>query len=173
MRYWKKESGGSGGIDYLFSDFNSDGYPSKLKIDTDIIPRYAFNNNGNSTHTLMLFSKMTNIDIKANSCGYNAFNKTFYSNSESIKIKLRVSNIECPMFDYITNANGIKVWLSNEVTSIDSYLGDFTNNGGINLYCETDSKPTGWYNYWNCRYLSSSVVYTTMWGVSESAFDAL
>ena len=169
--YWYERVLAKGG-DYIFSDFDAEGYPATLKINTDIIPASAFACVTGDNIYPMLFSKISNLDIKANSSGTFAFGGGFYSNTQSLKIKIRVGTIESPMFDSVDKASNVKAWLSNEVTTIKSYLADFDNAGDTNIYCEASSKPSGWNRKWNIRYLYTAP-YSTMWGVSESDFDAL
>ena len=95
------------------------------------------------------------------------------------KVKIRTRKIGELAFDfwgYGNGSSGTKVWISNETEEIiagtSSSAPFHTNKSGvtINFYCEHESKPAKWSQYWNYVYVTAN---TVMWGVTESQFDAL
>ena len=98
------------------------------------------------------------------------------------KLKIFTEQIETRPFEYLGFQNGTptvtnrKIFISKDVKSIDS-ITTFTQglfyNGSAQylIYCEAESKPDEWGQYWNYR--ASNAPMTVYWGVTEEEFDAL
>lgn len=100
--------------------------------------------------------------------------------SGKMKIK-RATSIATRSFPGIvrTKDTPAKVFLSSNISEISrrAFLDENYQYGGTSatLYCEPESIPDAWDSSFNDVALSSSTydTLTTIWGVSESAFDAM
>ena len=87
------------------------------------------------------------------------------------KIKFKGSSIgQSGIANCYSTPNPSKLWISNNCKTIagaSSSNAGIYNSSSISIYCEPSSKPSGWGSSWyhNCG--------SVMWGVNESAFDAL
>ena len=90
-------------------------------------------------------SNLTSVEIpnSVTSIGSWAFEKC--SNLTSIVIPNSVTSIGSWAFDGCSNLTSIVI--PNSVTSISYYA--FSSCSNLTIYCEAESKPSGWDYYWN------------------------
>ncbi len=171
--WWERVKGSKYGM--FVDETNETGYPTKVRILLPKIGPSYFRVSSNSNMFMMCYS-IKNLDLEASRIGELAFSRTFRF-TELDKLKIKCELIDYNVFEYMgSNKNAAtKVFLSDRITTISahSYTSSpfFNSSPNIKLYCEAPLKPTGWDTYWN--YIASGSALTTMWGVTESQFDAL
>lgn len=104
------------------------------------------------------------------SIGDEAFNSCSVANS--ITIPSSVKSIGKLAFR--NNVLVKKIFIPSSVTTIlaSSYSeSPFLKDSNAKIYCEANSKPNGWGNYWN--YYDNGATLTATWGVTRAEFDAL
>lgn len=84
-----------------------------------------------------------------------------------------VTNVGASAFRSCTSLE--KLWIPLSCISITASSSGtspfYLCSSALALYCEAESKPTGWGSYWN--YCNSTTQLTVNWGVTKEAFDAL
>ena len=155
----------------FFDAVNTSGYPTDMRI---VMPKII-------AEFMMLdsvtFTKLLKLEIIASSIGNSAFSNLLYASTTTPNVKLKTKSIgaKACMAWGNKNSRSINYWISSECTSIagtDGLTSPFYQvHKGSKIYCEANSKPSGWKTYWNC--CDSSTTLTTTWGVTEEQFDAL
>ena len=84
-----------------------------------------------------------------------------------------ITSIGGTAFFYCTSLR--KIWIPSACTDITAASTTSTPFYGCSsslvIYCEAESKPAGWGEYWN--YVLAYKQLTVAWGVTKAAFDAL
>ena len=134
---------------------------------------------GTSGYKMIIFNA-DEVVIRSKKISASMFGFVFYKFSG--KLKIFSEHIGQRPFEYLGYTNGTptvvnrKVFISKDVLTIEasSSMVDalfYNGNSQYEIYCEAESKPSGWGTYWN--YYSSSGRLTVHWGVTEEEFDAL
>lgn len=167
--YWYERSNTSNNGIFINS-FTDDGYPSDILIKSDTQPP-------NSFLTGSGWSKLSNIVVDTVSIGSN-----FITTLNNFAGKLKLKNVTSITGDYVfynigkdTGTNA-KVFIPSTCQTIEadsmSFMPFENDKNPINIYCEAEKKPSGWGAYWNLVGLGHGY-HNTLWGVSETDFDAL
>lgn len=121
-----------------------------------------------------------NITIDTPTVGIMAFNEFLAGFNGKLKLK-NVTELDIACFcdigvrdSSITDKKRM-IWLPKTLTNIlgTNYTSSpfYKAHAGIKIYCESESKPSGWSSTWNNYKGDGSL--TTEWGISEAEFDAL
>ncbi len=124
-----------------------------------------------ASNTLLCGIKTTVIPSTVTKIGDNAFED--HSEIVSIEIPNGVTEIGNNAFNSCTGLE--KIFIPNTVVTINAtatsaFPFSFCSLNLI-IYCEADSQPTGWGNYWN--YCNTNSILEVHWGVTRAEFDAL
>lgn len=166
------------------SNFDASGYPRKVIYDVPDIygasSRYLFTVDTGYINSPIYIAYADEVIVKSKTMGEYMFLQTFRRFGG--KLKVFAETINYGAFAWFGIDDGFptvlkkKIWFSKDIISMNSethsgltLFDDCENN--FEIYCEPDSKPSGWGQYWN--YYSDYSQLTTHWGVTEEEFDAL
>ena len=140
--------------------------------------KYDSRNNCNaiietSSNTLIAGCVNTVIPNTVISIGDEAF--AYYDNLTSIEIPDSVTSIGNRAFQSCIGLS--KIFIPKSIVTISSSQSDvcspfFYCSSSLQIYCEVDSKPSGWSEYWNCRTERSDPLNVT-WSTTREQFNAL
>lgn len=97
------------------------------------------------------------------------------NDNKRIKIKCKTINNEALKNAFNRTGGDAKLWISDICETIDKAsswgVAPFTYSPATEMYCESETKKSGWGSMWNYKYNGSTM--TTYYGITEEAFDAL
>lgn len=162
---------GGGGVaaGVSWDAFNVNGYVTAASVYGTVVPLYSFY----STETSGFYRFLVSVNLPDNltAIGVNAF-------ADCVKLALTslpsgITSIGGTAFFYCTSLR--KIWIPSACTDITAASTTSTPFYGCSsslvIYCEAESKPAGWGEYWN--YVLAYKQLTVAWGVTKAAFDAL
>lgn len=175
--------------DYIaYADYGSDGRPQSviMKVDPGSVKSgdaglFQLYNSSDSEmgiykfHSLRKYTALCDGVIPESSFAYLLSYTPGHAYYATVRLKIKAKGIGQLAFQAFNAGIGDYgyVWISKDVEIIDctSYSNSPFCDCGINtIYCEAESAPAGYKYYWNSYSMSKK--FTTVWGVSESDFDA-
>lgn len=170
------------GIDFYGDDFygvieraqNEEGYPTDVLFKLNHVMTLG----SSSTYPYgSHFDYVEDFEIVCDTLLEKHFSNVSGASNDNKKIKLKCKTVANKALNEAFNRTGgsAKLWISSSCETIDkaSSWGNapFTYSPATTMYCEPETKPSGWGSMWNYKYGGSAM--TTYYGITEEAFDAL
>ena len=131
-----------------------------------------------TTNTKVNSGYLTSIDFSKASVAYLGMSALNGHRITQLDLPNTLTSIDINAFR--SNSLLRKVWIPSSVRRINSVkplemtaaTTPFSNctNSALKIFCEAQSKPNGWFDYWN--YTSADAQATVVWGATHEEFEA-
>lgn len=185
--YWYEILNTSRGYGIFIDSMDSDGRATEVTIIGNENPFFKLYTG--TSHNGYLFEKCEKVTIDKPVIRNSEFAQLFTLFVGKLKLK-NVVTIESNAFVNIWGSNTKKpieeskikraVFIPKSCETMEQPFSAISGSDKLlgTIYCEVNSKPTGWDDYFNRSYYGGSSSYqqfyhTVVWGVTEEQFDAL